>query len=294
MSHLIALAALLGGYQPPATPPADISSLSDEFGGDALSADWTVFHARYGWPDKIKALDVGRTTSGALHLQPYDSAWVRDLNAPFLFKTVQGDFDVRARVRVRGLTGPVPGGTWSLGGLMARAPNGIDATTWKPRAENWNFITTGVGHEAGKVMTETKATYNSTSNLKLRPWESGWTELRLVRSGMAMFALARSGPDQPWQVRDRWYRMEAPPAVQVGVIAYTSSPDVPEGPEDPEQINRNVPKDARVDMALEVDWIRFARPRPEPIRDWYAQVNGTNPLTDPNLPEPELLRILGT
>ena len=290
LTNLLPL-ALLAAAAPAAQ--VDLAALNDEFEGGALSSDWTLFHARYGWPDKIKAMDVGRTTKGALHLQPYDSAWVRDLNAPFLFKTLQGDFDVRARVRVRGLNGDVPGGTWSLGGLMARVPNGSDAKNWKPRAENWNFITTGVGHEAGKVMTETKATFNSTSSLKLRPWQSGWTELRLVRSGMAMFALARPGAGSPWQVRDRFYRMETPPPVQVGLIAYTSSPDVPEGPEDPERMNREVPKDARVDMALEVDWIRFARPKPQPIGDWYAQVNGTNPLTSPNLGEAELVAALG-
>ena len=81
-------------------------------------------------------------------------------------------------------------------------------------------------------------------------------------------ALARPDASLPWQVRDRFYRMESPPPVQVGLIAYTSSPDVPDGePEDPERINRNVPKEARVDMALEVDWIRFSRPKPQPIRD---------------------------
>lgn len=289
----MAIPALLLLAATMAVPADDLAPLSDEFDQAALSPDWTLFHARYGWPDKIKSMDVGRSTKGALHLQPYDSAWVRDLNAPFLFKTLQGDFDVRARVRVRGLKGEVPGGSWSLGGLMARAPNGLDAANWKPRAENWNFITTGVGHEPGKMMTETKATFNSTSSLKLRPYRSGWVELRLVRSGMAMFALARPDENSPWEVRDRFYRMEAPPTVQVGLIAYTSSPDEPEGPDDPERTNRSVNRQARVDMAMEVDWIRFSRPRPAPVRDWYGQVNGTNRLTDPNLPEAELLRMLG-
>jgi hypothetical protein len=288
-----ALALLLQNAAPPPPPPADIRTFSDEFDATELSKDWTLFHAAYGWPDKIKALDVGRTTKGALHLEPYHSAWVRDLNAPFLFKTVQGDFDVRARVRSRGLAGEIPGGTWSLGGLMARVPNGRKADDWQPRSENWHFITTGVGHEAGKAMTETKGTYNSHSSLKLRPWGSGWTELRLVRVGMALFALARPEGETQWQVRDRFYRMEGSPFMQVGLIAYTQSPDVPPRPERPEQDNRSVDKTARVDMALEVDWIRFARPQPRSINDWYAQVNGTNKLADPNLAEAEVLRLLG-
>ncbi len=271
----------------------DLAALDEEFTGPALSPEWKLFHDTYGWPSKIKAMDVGETTQGALHLQPYHSAWVRDLNAPFLFKTIQGDFDVRARVRVRGLNGDVPGGTWSLGGLMARVPNGLKAADWKPRAENWHFITTGVGHEAGKAMTETKGTYNSYSSLKLRPYGTGWVELRLVRVGMALFALARPDGTGPWEVRDRFYRMEGNPAVQVGLIAYTHSVDVGDGPEEPEKINREVLKDARTDMALEVDWIRFSRPLPQSSKDWRLEVSGANPLANPNLPESEVLRALG-
>jgi hypothetical protein len=278
---------------PPQPPPADIRAFSDEFDAVELSSDWTLFHSAYDWPDKIKAMDVGRSTAGSLHIEPYHSAWVRDLSAPFLFKTVAGDFDVRARVRSRGLNGDIPGGTWSLGGLMARVPNRQTAGSWQPRSENWHFITTGVGQEAGKPMTETKGTYNSYSSLKLRPWSSGWTELRLVRVGMALFALARAEGQKKWQVRDRFYRMEGSPQMQVGLIAYTQSADVPPGPDRPERENVSVNKEAKVDMALEVDWIRFARPRPAGINDWYAQVSGANKLADPNLPEAEVLRLLG-
>lgn len=275
-----------------AAPPDDLAPLSDEFDGATLSADWTMFHTAYGWPAKIKAIDVGKTVAGALHLEPYHSAWVRDLNAPFMFKTVEGDFDMRARVRVRGANGAIPGGTWSLGGLMARVPNRSSSASWQPRTENWHFITTGVGFEAGKTMTETKGTYNSYSSLKLRPWGSDWVELRLVRTGMALFALARADGESAWQVRDRFYRMENRPAMQVGLIAYTTSDDVPPGPENAELINRNVDTKARVDMLLDVDWIRFSRPATRTDPDWYRQVSA-NALADPNLPEAELLKLLG-
>lgn len=284
----LALALLLTG----AAQADDLAPLGDEFDTPASLDAWTRFDAAYGWPDKIRALDVGTTTPGALHLQPYHSAWVRDLNAPFLFKTVSGDFDVRARVRVRGLADDVPGGTWSLGGLMARVPNRSTAAAWEPRRENWHFITTGVGHARGESMTETKSTFNSHSSLKLRPFPSGWVELRLVRVGMALVALARPDGATQWQVRDRFYRMESNPAMQVGLIAYTTSDDVPDVREDPEVINRAVNRDARTDMALEVDWVRFRRPATRAVEDWYAQVSA-NPLADPNLPEAALLRLVG-
>ncbi len=278
----------------PATPaPDDLAALSDEFNRDGGLDGWTLFHAAYGWPDKIKHLDVGETTPGALNLQPYDSAWVRDLNAPFLFRTVRGDFDVRARVRVRGEAGDIPGGTWSLGGLMARVPNGATAANWQPRRENWHFLTTGVGHVRGEPMTESKGTYNSYSSLKLRPAPTGWIELRLVRVGMSLVAMVRPEGETQWQVRDRWYRMEGHPDMQVGLIAYTTSDDLPPaGPEDPEVINRRVNREARTDMMLEVDWIRFARPALRGENDWYRQVRA-NPLADPGVDDAQVLAWLG-
>ncbi len=292
VSALAAGSAASAQPRPPQQPPrTDLSALDDEFNGRSLDPRWTLFHQRYGWADMVKTMDVGASVPGALHLQPYDSAWVRDRVAPFLFQTVEGDFDVRARVRVRGAAGPVPGGTWSLGGLMVRVPNGKDSTNWEPFRENWHFITTGVGLERGVSVTETKGTYNSYSSLKLRPSGSGWIELRLVRVGMTLFALARPEGGK-WRVRDRFYRMEPNPHMQVGLIAYTTSDDLPPGPENANVSNRNVDGKAKVDMLMDVDWIRFSRPRPQIDWDWREQVR-SHPLADPNLEESAILAALG-
>jgi hypothetical protein len=276
----------------PGPPRTDLSGFNDEFDGSSLDPKWTRFDQRYGWPDKLKKLDVGTTTPGALHLQPYHGAWVRDLNAPFLFQTIHGDFDVRARVRVRGANAVNPGGTWSLGGLMARSPNGLDSKSWEPRRENWHFLTTGVGLDRGRPVTETKSTYNSYSSLKLRPFQTGWIELRLVRVGMTLFALARPDGATTWQVRDRFYRMEPNPAMQVGLIAYTTSDTVPPAREDPVKENSEVIREAAVDMLMDVDWIRFQRPKPQIDWDWQSQVS-EHPLADPNLSQTAILSALG-
>ena len=291
LSGVLALqaGAAAAQVQPPRT---DLSGLNDEFNGAALDAKWTQFHEAFGYPSMLKSLDVGATTPGALNLQPYDAGWVRDKIAPFLFQTVRGDFDMRARVRVRGAQSEIAGGTWSLGGLMARVPNGLTAETWKPYRENWHFITTGVGHEHGKQVTETKGTYNSYSSLKLRPFQAGWVELRLVRVGMTLFALARPEGGQ-WQVRDRFYRMDPNEPMQVGIVAYTSSDDLQPAPENPAVSNRTVDKTLRVDMLMDVDWIRFSRPKPEVTWDWRVQVTA-HPLADPNLSEAAILEALGS
>lgn len=109
----------------PATPTSarvvdDLARLSDEFGDAATLAAWQRFDAAYGWPDFVKKIDVDASTDGALHVEPYHSAWVRDRIAPFLFREVTGDFDVRARLRVKGAAGDVAGGTWSLAGTTPR------------------------------------------------------------------------------------------------------------------------------------------------------------------------------
>ena len=85
MRILIACLSLLAAtpalaQSPDGLAPDDLAVLSDEFDGAALTG-WTRFDEAMGWPDKIKAIDVGETTPGALHIEPYHSAWVRDLNA---------------------------------------------------------------------------------------------------------------------------------------------------------------------------------------------------------------------
>jgi hypothetical protein len=290
-AFLLANSPALAQPSPP-DPNSALTELSDEFDGAGLDPKWVRFDKEFGWPDKLKSLDVGQTTSGALSLQPYDSAWVRDVQAPFLFQRIHGDFDVRARVRVRSSKGPIAAGTWSLGGLMARIPNGLSEKNWEPRRENWHFITTGVGLEPGEPRIETKGTYNSYSSLKLRPVEPGWVELRLVRVGMTLFALARTDPNGPWEVRDRFYRMEPSPYVQVGLIAYTTSPDAKPTPENAAVTNRTVERALPVDMVMDVDWIRFSRPAPKIEKAWEVQVQA-HPLADPNLSENKVLEALG-
>ena len=280
------------GGPSPAALTSDISSLSDEFDDKSLDSKWAWFHERYGWPDKRKVFNVGESNADALRLEPYHGAWVRDLNAPFLFQSVQGDFDVRARLRVHGSSAASPGGTWSLGGLMARVPNGLDSKSWEPRRENWHFVTTGVGLARGKAVTETKGTYNSYSSLKLRPFQPGWVELRLVRVGVTLFALARAEGEKEWQLRDRFYRMEFNPNMQVGLIAYTTSDDVPPAREDPVKENRAVIRDAKVDMQMDVDWIHFSRPRPKIDAFWETQVQA-HPLADTSLSDAQILKALG-
>ena len=109
---------------------------------------------------------------------------------------------------------------------------------------------------------------------------------------MTLFALARPDGASEWLLRDRFYRMEQNPNMQVGLIAYTTSDDVPPAPENAEKENVTLLKDAKVDMQMDVDWIRFSRPKPQIDWSWPSQVR-EHPLADPNLAEAEILKALG-
>jgi hypothetical protein len=272
----------------PAAAADDLTPLGDDFAGTSLSADWKAFHQEFGWPDKVKALQV---SDGVLRLEPYNSAWVRDLNAPFLFKAIQGDFDVRARVRVRNAAGGPPASTWSLGGLMARVPNRSTARGLDPARRELALHHHRRGAGARAARHRNQGHLQQLLVPQAPPFDAGWVELRLVRVGMVLVALARAEGGE-WRVRDRFYRMEFRPDMQVGLIAYAGSDDTPPGPEDPERLNREVNKTARTDMVMEADWIRFARPAVRSNPDWRVEVTA-NPLADPNLSEADILRRLG-
>lgn len=260
----------------------DLTSLSDEFDAAASLAKWSRFDAAEGWPDMLKRAAVA---DGKLVLEPWTSGWYAEFHAPFLFREVTGSFAVTARMRIRGKESELPNEPWSLAGLMVREPRKDSGKQWEPRAENWLFLTTGIAFETGKPVFETKTTVNSRSNLKLAPARAGWVELRIVRVGPSFVLLSRF-ENEPWQVRERFFRTDLPRTVQVGVNVYTGWNSAADLQNDPQKFNTTVLKDRRADAILEVDWIRFDRPK---------LPQGTNPMTitDWTTSDAELVKVFG-
>jgi hypothetical protein len=77
----------------------------------------------------------------------------------------------------------------------------------------------------------------------------------------------------------------------VGLIAYTTSAESKPGPENAPVANRTVERALPVDMLMDVDWIRFSRPKLAIEKDWRVQVQA-HPLADPNLTERQILDAL--
>jgi hypothetical protein len=276
----------------------NLPDLSDEFTDSASVSSWSFFHRSEQFPDKIKSLTVH---SGLLHLEPKASGWYADYQAPFLFKTVTGDFDVRARIKVSGAGSELPTADWSLAGLMVRQPKRTASADWQPRQENWLFITTGVADNVQLPVIETKTTNNSLSNLKLRPAQPGWVELRIVRID-AVFILLRRYDGGTWQVMDRFYRPLLRGPLQVGLAAYSGWNTIPRQLQsDPKAFNTTVAESA-ADLLMEVDYIRFKRPAPDyslvasthnPQYDGTVYYSVPNLLSDYTISNGLVLKIIG-
>ena len=207
--------------------PQALASLGDEFDGSASLSAWNVIQGDIS--------DGGASTfgvhDGALTIVSSHASWVNNSRAFYLWKRVEGDFTVTARVRADGLNGPVPNANWSLSGLLLRAP--------VADGERENWIGWTVGYVNGASVVERKTTRQSNSTLRLSLVPAGWIELRAVRIG-PVFALLRRSPGKPWVLQGSYTRRDLPDALQVGIDAQSGFDS------------------AKADLRSRVDWIRFA------------------------------------
>lgn len=273
------------------------ATLDDDFSKENDLSGWTWLHDTEGWPDKVRKKEW---KDGVLHLDMGTSGWFADKNAPLLYKEIRGDFDVRARIRATGLNGALPATAWSLGGLMVRVPKPSGKERWKPREENWLFMTAGVAEEPGKPVIETKYTINSQSHLKLRDAKAEWITLRITRVGSAFILSYRYDKDRSWTLRDRFHLVDWPPVLQVGLNGYTNSMAVPEeilwG--DPFRFNDGkFDHLGKPDFRLSVDFVRFGKPAvnydaADPARQWLNSVYA-NRLVDYSMSNDEVLKSIG-
>jgi hypothetical protein len=274
------------------------ANLNDDFTNESDLSKWKWLHDTEGWPDKVRKKQFN---NGILELEMGTSGWFADKNAPFLYKEVRGDFDVQARIKASGVSTNISQTIWSLGGLMVRIPKPTGKSQWKPKEENWMFMTTGVAEEAGKQVIETKYTINSRSNLKLRDAKADWITLRVVRVGNSFIMLYKYDADKKWTVHDRFYLADWPAVLQVGLNGYTNSVAVPNEINwgDPLRFNSETFDHlGKPDFKLSVDYVRFKTPAVNynvpgnPGKQWLNQVYA-NRLVDYSLTNEELLKMLG-
>jgi hypothetical protein len=248
----------------PIAPPADdLTPLSDEFDQAGTLAQWKDLATVEKFPSKAARLDINTTSSGQLYIEPYTSTWFEDYRGVFLYKEVTGDYMVTARVRASGKTSDTPTSTFSLSGLMSRAPRNITMSSWTPHGENWLFIATGYGNGGiDGPQFETKTTTNSASDLWLTPSQVNWVNLRILRVG-EVFLMLYQFTGGPWTLSRCFDRPDLPQGLQVGVHAYTDWNTITSRyPDDAEGFNRTTltGQNTHPDLIARAEYVRFQRP----------------------------------
>lgn len=275
---------------------AQLQRMNTDFDSEADLTNWQWLHEKQGYPSKLLSASV---EIGALVLKPNTSAWYADFQAPFLFQSITGNFDVSARLMVQGNSSPSPTARWSLGGLMVRAANRTTKENWTSRNEDWLFITTGVADPVSIPVFETKTTIGSRSNLKLRPSKSGWVTLRAIRVDNT-FLLLYKYDDASWQVLERFYRTDLPQTLQIGLIAYTDFYSAGSLIRNVKKFNETVIDSGSPDMRMMVDFVKATKPNLAALKkmdraDLGALQHWTagNLLSDYNLTNEQVLNLLG-
>lgn len=238
----------------------DIDGLSDEFDDVSTLSSWARYYESEGWPDRVINIDVNTTEPGALFLEPTSSGWYNDLDSPFIFKLVEGDFIVTTRIKATGNNSNTPQSLYSLTGIFIREPRNVTPETWNAGEENWMFISTGAGDVEGVPKFELKNTVDSESELELFSADTGWIELKLERLDDT-YTVEYKLAEGDWELLKIFEEPERPimsNLLQVGIVAYTDWPSISQYVNNPFTY-KNLVVDGNPDLRSYVDYFRFER-----------------------------------
>lgn len=247
---------------PSKVPPARSPTADDLIG---LGSDFTSTPTRWTWLDDVEGgpdfagqPGMVHTADGLLTLRPPTSTWFQDFRGPFLFQRVTGDVVLVVRLKVSGRHTPVPIRSYSLAGVMARAPQRPSELS-AFGAANWAFVTTGTGVGDGVPQIELKNTKAGQSEVVLTPSAPGWVELALARVGPQLVSMYRL-PHGSWTEGRRWARPDLPATLQWGLVAYTDWQSFQTDNPSTAQVNKGGLPHGSPDLIATVDRARFLRP----------------------------------
>lgn len=192
----------------PELQPAETEGFDDDFDGQELSKDWTVYDGEH----------FGREVKdGALHITPNANVvWYKADSGPMLSKLVKGNFRVTTSVKARSAKDPDQPvkGDYQFAGLIARDP--ASETTGEE-----SYVFNVVGYRKSYYAVETKTTEDDESEVLGPKWPDGDAELRICRVNGKLLVLKRPIGGSSWELGTTYTRNDLPATLQVGPIAYT-------------------------------------------------------------------------
>lgn len=221
---------------------AQLSQLNDEFDDPNTLSNWLDINEVEGWnAQQLEEYNIDTGTPSHLLMIPHTSSWFQNLRGTLLHKMISGNFvfttEARATNRAQN---DIPGGNYSLAGIMMRTPINYHENdppgainNWLPGRENYVFHAFGHADEGHPTCNgcgagphfEIKTTRNSNSILEVTAAPSTHVQIRMARIGQYIILLAapidQNGNIGNFEVRDRFERADFPQEVQVGFVAYT-------------------------------------------------------------------------
>jgi hypothetical protein len=197
-----------------------LAALNDTFSGAALLSKWTAYQGDGTLSTAVSGGELNLTCNAG---GAGDSFWYNAEQGVLLYQLVTGDFDARARVRVRNLADdglPTVGdGNYRIAGIAAHDPD---------RATDLDYVHVGLGCTASATLTaEWKDTQASTSyfaDYTDADVQTGEGEIRLLREGQVYTFYYRPLAGGAWvelQVRGRG-GAPLPDTLQLGFVVYAS------------------------------------------------------------------------
>lgn len=191
-----------------------LAALSSEFDDPADLAGWRLLSDEEGHGARHDVIEV---VGGALRVVPnaWDDptlgdggqgpGWFQDRKGPLLFRELDGDFAVRARVTATTTAGGAPQSAFSSAGLLVRGVDSFDPAR-APDLGDERWIMYNLGFQDGRLATELKTTFPdgpdadalSQSSLFLDPVPVVSGEVVLCRVGDAVRAWRRIDGDFDW------------------------------------------------------------------------------------------------
>lgn len=190
-----------------------ISHLDDDFEDGVLGSEWSVLHPElFQWSEANGGLEIQPTVAGAA------ATWFQDQEGPYIYRTITGDFSVRATMSAEDPNAPgqAPPVSYRLGGLLLRSPLST------PGQRDSLHVALGAGTPSVPISAEDKTTDDSISDFLLYPIAAPHGQLRLDRQGSTVSLFFRDGPTSGWQLLRSHVRPDLPTTVFIGMMAYSN------------------------------------------------------------------------
>lgn len=188
----------------------NLKQLNDGFEGEKLDSKWKIFDPHESLDFKMMDAENDKKSSDHLEFFSSEGGWWFFSKGPFIYQEVTGDFLVTSRIHIKGVKGEMPGGQWTLSGMLVREKNEAASSL-----ENWTYLMIGTGYTDSQVV-DMKNTIKSESEFDVGPLLGEWVTLGMFRLGDTLIGAYKPDGGE-WTIHTKYFQNPFSETVQVGM-----------------------------------------------------------------------------